>query len=41
MNSYGVIDGEMVIGSENILTHLLRDEMGFDGIVVSDLYANQ
>lgn len=36
MNSYGVIDGEMVIGSEEILTKLLRDEMGFDGVVVSD-----
>ncbi len=36
MNSYGVIDGEMVIGAESILTDLLRDEMGFDGIVVSD-----
>lgn len=36
MNSYGVIDGEMVIGSEEILTKLLRDEMGFDGVTVSD-----
>lgn len=36
MNSYGTIDGEMVIGSEKILTDLLRDEMEFDGIVVSD-----
>ena len=36
MNSYGVIDGEMVIASEEILTNLLRDEMGFDGFVVSD-----
>ena len=36
MNSYGVIDGEMVIGSEEILTKLLREEMGFDGLVVSD-----
>lgn len=36
MNSYGVIDGEMVIGSRRILTQLLREEMGFDGIVVSD-----
>lgn len=36
MNSYGVIDGEMVIGSEEILTRLLREEMGFDGFVVSD-----
>lgn len=36
MNSYGVIDGEMVIGSKAILNDLLREEMGFDGIVVSD-----
>ncbi len=36
MNSYGIIDGEMVIKSKHILTELLREEMGFDGIVVSD-----
>lgn len=36
MNSYGVIDGEMVIGSRRILNRLLREEMGFDGAVVSD-----
>jgi len=36
MNSYGSIDGELVISSENILTDLLRGEMGFDGMVVSD-----
>jgi beta-glucosidase len=36
MNSYGVIDGEMVIGAESILTDLLRYEMGFEGTVVSD-----
>jgi beta-glucosidase len=36
MNSYGVIDGEMIIGSKNILHDLLREEMGFDGIIVSD-----
>lgn len=36
MNSYGVIDGDMVIGSEEILTGLLRGEMGFEGVVVSD-----
>lgn len=36
MNSYGTVDGEMIIGSENILTRLLREEMEFDGIVVSD-----
>ncbi|MCD7884310.1 MAG: glycoside hydrolase family 3 C-terminal domain-containing protein [Lachnospiraceae bacterium] len=36
MNSYGTIEGEMIIGSEKILTDLLRGEMEFDGIVVSD-----
>lgn len=36
MNSYGTIDGEMIIGSENILTKLLREEMEFEGIVISD-----
>ncbi|MDR1292088.1 MAG: glycoside hydrolase family 3 C-terminal domain-containing protein [Clostridiales Family XIII bacterium] len=36
MNSYGSIDGEMIIGSKKILTDLLRGEMGFGGILVSD-----
>ncbi len=36
MNSYGTIDGEMVIGSYHIMTELLRDEMEFDGVLVSD-----
>lgn len=36
MNSYGTIDGNMIIGSEQILTKLLREEMEFDGIVISD-----
>lgn len=36
MNSYGVIDGEHIIVSKHILQDLLRDEMGFDGLVVSD-----
>ncbi|MFP3155872.1 glycoside hydrolase family 3 C-terminal domain-containing protein [Lachnospiraceae bacterium ZAX-1] len=36
MNSYGTIDNEVVIGSKHILTDLLRDEMKFEGIVVSD-----
>jgi beta-glucosidase len=39
MNSYGTIDGEMIVGSSNILTGLLRDEMGFGGILVSDYMA--
>ena len=36
MNSYGTIDGDFIIKSKHILTDLLHDEMGFDGIVVSD-----
>ena len=36
MNSYGTLDNEMVIGSKHILTDLLRDEMGFKGVTVSD-----
>ena len=36
MNSYGTIDGEMIVGSRRIMTGLLRDEMGFEGILVSD-----
>jgi beta-glucosidase len=36
MNSYGTVDGEMIIGSKGIMTDLLRGEMGFEGILVSD-----
>ncbi|WP_314507404.1 glycoside hydrolase family 3 N-terminal domain-containing protein [uncultured Microbacterium sp.] len=36
MNSYGTIDGELIITSKHILTDLLRDEMEFGGVVVSD-----
>ncbi|MDR1640409.1 MAG: glycoside hydrolase family 3 C-terminal domain-containing protein [Clostridiales bacterium] len=36
MNTYGTIDNEMVIVSKSILNDLLRDEMGFKGMVVSD-----
>lgn len=36
MNSYGTIEGESIIASEHILTDLLRGEMEFDGLVVSD-----
>ncbi|MDN4616352.1 glycoside hydrolase family 3 N-terminal domain-containing protein [Leifsonia sp. F6_8S_P_1B] len=36
MNSYGTIDGELIITSKHILQDLLRDEMGFNGLVVSD-----
>jgi len=36
MNSYATIDREPVVGSRSILTGLLREEMGFGGITVSD-----
>lgn len=36
MNSYGTVDRELIIDSEKILTKLLCEEMGFDGLVVSD-----
>lgn len=36
MNDYATIDGEPIVGSKYYLTTLLRDEMKFDGIVVSD-----
>ncbi len=39
MNSYPEIDGEVVAASRKILTDLLRDRLGFDGIVVSDYEA--
>ncbi|MEK5061437.1 beta-glucosidase [Paenibacillus sp. FSL H7-0326] len=36
MNTYSSIDGEPVVGSRRYLTEFLREEMGFDGLVVSD-----
>jgi len=36
MNSYPELDGEVVAASRRILTDLLRGELGFDGLVVSD-----
>ncbi|MDQ8736499.1 glycoside hydrolase family 3 N-terminal domain-containing protein [Paenibacillus sp. LHD-38] len=36
MNTYSSIDGEAVAGSSSMLTDLLRGEMGFDGLTVSD-----
>lgn len=39
MCSYSSINREPVAGSKRILTGLLRDEMGFNGIVVSDYIA--
>lgn len=39
MNSYPELDGEVVAASRHILTELLRGELGFDGLVVSDYKA--
>ena len=39
MNSYSSIDGLPCAGSAGILTRLLRDELGFDGVVVADYFA--
>ena len=39
MPSYTDIDGVPVSGDRGLLTTLLRDELGFDGLVVSDYYA--
>ncbi len=36
MNAYPELDGEVVAASKRILTDLLRNELGFDGPVVSD-----
>jgi len=35
------LDGEAVAASRRILTELLRDTLGFDGVVVSDYEAIQ
>lgn len=39
MNSYSSIDGLPCAGASSILTALLRDELGFDGLVVADYNA--
>ena len=39
MNSYPELDGKVVAASRSILTDLLRNELGFDGLVVSDYEA--
>jgi beta-glucosidase len=39
MNAYPELDGEVVAASRRILTDLLRDKLGFDGLVVSDYEA--
>jgi beta-xylosidase len=39
MPSYVDVDGVPVSGDRTLLTGLLRDQLGFDGLVVSDYYA--
>jgi beta-xylosidase len=39
MPSYTDVDGVPVSGDRALLTGLLRDELGFDGVVVSDYFA--
>jgi len=39
MNSYPEIDGEVVAASRAILTDLLREKLGFKGLIVSDYEA--
>lgn len=39
MNAYPQLDGEVVAASRKILTGLLREQLGFDGLVVSDYEA--
>lgn len=39
MNSYSSIDGVPVVASREILTDLLRGELGFNGTVVADYFA--
>jgi len=39
MNSYASVDGLPCAGSHQILTGLLRDELGFGGVVVADYFS--
>ena len=36
MNSYGTLNGEPTVSSRYLMTELLRERLGFDGVVVSD-----
>lgn len=38
MNSYCCINREAIIASKRILTHMLREELGFQGLLVSDYF---
>ncbi|MBV6508608.1 MAG: Beta-glucosidase BoGH3B [Acidimicrobiales bacterium] len=39
MNSYSSVDGLPCAGAPQVLTALLRDELGFDGVVVADYFS--
>jgi beta-glucosidase len=39
MNAYPEVDGELVAASRRLLTDILRGELGFDGLLVSDYNA--
>jgi beta-glucosidase len=39
MNAYPELDGDLVAASRKVLTDILRSELGFDGLVVSDYEA--
>ncbi len=39
MNAYCEVDGAVVASSHKLMTQMLRDELGFDGLVVSDYFA--
>ena len=41
MAAYNRIDGEYACENEKILNQILRDEWGFDGVVVSDWFATR
>lgn len=41
MNAYPELDGEVVAASRRLLTEILRDQLGFDGLVIADYEAIQ
>lgn len=40
MSSYNLINGEHTCNSRDLLTHVLRDEWGYEGLVMTDWYAS-
>ncbi len=38
MTSYNLVNGEHACNSKDLLTHVLRDEWGYEGIVMTDWY---